>query len=172
MDALKSSASKKLIDSLEGLLSLYNILFDHLKRERELLIASDIENLVSSNATKEALLKKIALRNEIREQAAQSLAQQMGLKSTVPRLLELAEKSTDVELAAELKRYHQILNLTIERVTELNRENDVFTQSALRSLKRALVNVKDTLTGKKTYEKKGKMNEGPLQAGNFVSKEA
>jgi hypothetical protein len=32
--------------------------------------------------------------------------------------------------------------------------------------------VKETVSGKKTYERQGKMTTGPDKSGNFVSKEA
>ena len=86
-------------------------------------------------------------------------------------MLELAQKIGGTT-GDKLRNIHSTLDILIKRVSELNKANEQYAQSALQNLNGAMGNVKDTLSGKKTYEKKGKMSQGPEQAGNFVSKEA
>lgn len=171
MDADLASPFQKLTHSLDELVKLYRALFDIVRKEKELLIASDIENLNESNKTKEAVLLKVRTEDLVREKTAIELCKVVGADPRNPRLLEIAKKMKG-EQAENLRQYHSTLTLMIERVSELNKENEIYTKSALRVLGRAMNEVKETLSGKKTYEKKGKMNEGPMQAGNFVSKEA
>jgi len=60
----------------------------------------------------------------------------------------------------------------LSHVTEQNRENAIYVDSALQKLSGALNDVKETVSGKKNYERQGKMSTGPDKSGNFVSKEA
>jgi flagellar biosynthesis/type III secretory pathway chaperone len=171
MDAVLATPFQKLTSSLDELVKLYRALLEIVRQEKDLLISSDIERLNESNKTKEVLLAKIRAQDLVREKCAQELCLVVGSDPRNPRLLEIAKKMKGEE-AQKLHQLHATLSLMIERVSELNKDNEIYTVTALKTLNRALNEVKDTLGGKKTYEKKGKMHEGPHQAGNFVSKEA
>lgn len=173
MDASLVTSFEKLKTNLDELVKLYRGLLDLVRKEKDLLLTAQLEPLNESNRTKEALLAKIRAIDLIRERNARDLAQAVGADTRAPRLLEIAQKlqgQGPVE-SDRLRQLHSTLVLMIERVAELNRDNARFTESALHGLNMALGEVKNTLGGKKTYEKKGKMTEGPNKAGNFVSKE-
>lgn len=171
MDASLATANINLVGCLEELLKLYRVLLDLVIREKDLLIAADIDALNESNRTKEALLEKIRVQDLAREKYAKAMAFLLGLDGRSPRLLELAKKLKGVE-SEKLFQLHSTLTLMIQRVSEINKDNEIYTTSALRNLKKALGEIKETLGGKKTYEKKGKIQEGPTQSGNFMSREA
>ena len=64
------------------------------------------------------------------------------------------------------------LDILIKRITDINKENEEYASSALATVNGALGNIKDSLSGKKTYGGKGQVKQGPQVSGNFVSKEA
>lgn len=169
MDA--SPEYHNLVKQLDELVSLYQSLLDVVRTEKQLLITADIEKLNDSNKNKELLLNKIKTQDGLREKLAKELAIKVGLKPNAPRLLELAKKHSGAE-AERLRQLHGTLTVLIERVSEINLENENYTESALRSLNLALGDIKNTIGGKKMYARKGKMEEGPNKSGNFVSKEA
>ncbi len=160
-----------LVVQLNELTKYYSLLLELIKKEKDLLIEAKIDELAESNKTKEALLAKIRATDLEREKCAYELGLRLGLAGHFPRLLELAKKATLKE-AETLRTIHTTLTTLIERVTDLNQENQLYTESALKTLSIALGDIKNTLGGKKTYARKGKMEDGPNRAGNFVSKEA
>lgn len=171
MDAVSEQNFDKLKLCLQELLLLYRELFEVVRHETELLITVDIENLQESNRVKEALLLKIKNKDLEREKIAMAHARNLGIDQRDARLLEIAKK-VSADNAKILRDFHATLALTIENVTSLNRENEIYTRSALTGLAKAMSNIKDTLGGKKTYEKKGKISEGQGSGGHFVSREA
>lgn len=175
MDASQAGTYNKLTSSLDELVKLYRNLLDIVRKEKEYLIQSEIEAINASNKAKDAVLTKIRAADIVRERYARDLAQAIGSDAKNPRLLEIAQKMTGVGASPEadrLRQLHSILVLLIERVAEINKANAQYTENALKTLSLALGEVKSTLGGKKVYERKGKLNEGPNRAGNFVSKEA
>lgn len=171
MDASQEKAYQKLSTNLDDLIKNYRSLLDLVRKEKELLIAADIEKLIESNKNKEALLYRLKGLDAGRERYAHELAYLVNGDVQNPRLLELAQKIGGTA-GDKLRNIHSTLDILIKRVTELNKENEEYAQSALQNLNGAVGNIKDTLSGKKTYEKKGKMAYGPEKSGNFVSKEA
>lgn len=161
----------KLTANLESLISLYRSLFEVLNKERNFLLVADIENLNQNNFDKELLLQEIKHQNFEREKIVFEYAQELGLISENPRLLELAQK-VSVEKSQAIKKIHGQLEKLITTIVEFNKDNEVYAQSALKNVNGAINNIKDTLGGKKTYAKKGGYKTGPEQSGHFVSKEA
>jgi hypothetical protein len=94
------------------------------------------------------------------------------LKSDVdnPRLLVLAQKMGGHE-GDRLRSLHSALDIVIRRMTEINKENEEYAKSALKTLDGALQDIKGSLSGKKTYEKSGQYKSGSDTAGHFVRKE-
>lgn len=171
MDASQETTFQKLTETLDELVKLYRTLLDLVRKEKDFLIKADIENLNESNKTKEALLAKIRSTDLVRERYAKDQALSVGSDAVNPRLLEIAKKMQGPE-ADRLRQQHSALVLMIQRVAEINRDNEIYTRSALQALNLALGEVKNTLGGKKTYARKGQLQDGPNKAGNFVSKEA
>lgn len=161
----------KLVSNLEDFTKLYRTLLDLLRKEKEHLIASNLEALDESNKTKEALIYKLRAQDTARERYARELANLIGADVKSPRLLELAQRLAG-PAGDRLRAIHATLEILIRRVGEINKENETYTQSALSVLNGAMGEVKDTLAPKKTYGNQGKMAHGPEKAGNFVSKEA
>jgi flagellar biosynthesis/type III secretory pathway chaperone len=171
MEATQEKSYTKLVHNLEELVKHYRSLLDLIRKEKELLIAADIEKLNESNLTKETMLYKIRSLDTARERYAKEVALAVGAAAEQPRLLEIARRCTSQE-GDKLRAIHSTLEMLLGRISSLNKENETYAQSALRTLNGALNEVKDTLSGKKTYGQKGKMATGPERAGNFVSKEA
>ena len=164
-------AYQNLVSNLEELTKIYRHLLEVVRKEKDLLIQVDLKALEESNKSKEAFLNKLRLLEIAREKSARELAQLIGADVQNPRLLNIATKLQGVN-ADRLRSIHATLDLLLTRVTELNRENATYADSALQKLSGALNEVKETVSGKKTYERQGKMTTGPDKAGNFVSKEA
>lgn len=171
MDASQEKSYGKLIHSLEDLTKLYRSLLDLVRKEKDLLVAADIPKLEESNLAKESMLYKIRTIDGARERYAKEFAALLGGDTAQPRLLELARLTQGTE-GDRLRSMHATLDLLVKRTSDLNRENEIYAQGALNTLNGAMNDIRDTLAGKKTYARQGKMATGPDQAGNFVSKEA
>lgn len=171
MDASQEKSYNKLLNSLEDLTKLYRALLDNVRKEKDLLIAADIAKLQENVQAKESTLYKIRTIDGARERYAKELAGLIGGDVTQPRLLELARLIAGPQ-GDRLRSIHATLDLLVKRTAELNRENEIFAQSALTTLNGAMDDIKNTLAGKKTYGRQGTMTTGPDQAANFVSKEA
>ncbi|WII70675.1 flagellar protein FlgN [Bdellovibrio sp. 22V] len=172
MDATVERAFHKLEANLEELTKIYRSLLDIVRKEKEILLKADRDALDESNKLKEELLFKLRAQDSLRSRYAMELATLVGADVENPRLLELAQKLAGSPAADRLRTQHAALDMLIKRITEINKENEEYTKSALGTLNGALNDIKDTLSGKKTYGGKGQYKQGPQVSGNFVSKEA
>lgn len=168
---MKQIAFDKLVKNLEEITKQYRLLLDSVRTEKELLVKTDLEKLNQNNLVKEQLLFKIKNLDEARVVAASELALQVGANATEPRLLELAQKMGGAE-GDRLRSIHSALELISKRLVELNRENESYAAAALNTVNSAMENIKDSLMGKKTYQKKGSYQQGYDKSGHLVSKEA
>lgn len=171
MDPVIERSYQKLQGNLEDLVKLYRSLLDVVRKEKEIYIKADLNELHEINQSKEAVLMKIKMVDTLRVKHAHELATAVGADTENPRLLDIA-KYMKGETADRLRGLHSALDILLKRLTEINKENEEYAQKALKTLNGAMNNIKDTLSGKKTYEKKGQMKIGPDHAGNFVRKEA
>ncbi|MBV2168856.1 MAG: flagellar protein FlgN [Bdellovibrio sp.] len=172
MDATVERAFQKLEANLEELTKIYRSLLDIVRKEKDILLKADRDALDESNKLKEELLFKLRAQDALRSRYAMDLATLVGGDVENPRLLELAQKLAGTPAADRLRTQHAALDMLIRRITEINKENEEYTKSALHTLNGALDDIKDTLSGKKTYGGKGQYKTGPQVSGNFVSKEA
>ncbi len=172
MDASQEKSYNKLVQNLEELTKLYRQLLDVVRKEKEYLVAADIENLDLINGEKEQLLAKIRSQDAARDRYAKEFANQIGGDAQNPRLIDFAKILTGTDAEKRLRTLHSMLEMVVGRVTTLNKENETYAKSALSFLHGAMANVKDTLGGKKTYARKGQMEYGPHKAGNFIKREA
>lgn len=172
MDSTVERAFQKLEANLEELTKIYRSLLDIVRKEKDLLVKADLPALEESNKLKEDLLFKLRAQDALRSRYAMDLAGMVGADVENPRLLELAQKLAGTPAADRLRTQHSALDVLIKRITDINKENEEYAKSALGTLNGALNDVKDSLTGKKTYGGKGQYKTGPQVAGNFVSKEA
>lgn len=172
MDVTVERAFQKLESNLEELTKIYRSLLDIVRKEKEILLKADRDALDESNKLKEDLLFRLRGQDALRSRYATELATMIGADAENPRLLELAQKLAGTPAADRLRTQHAALDILIKRITDINKDNEEYTKSALGTLSGALNEIKDTLSGKKTYGGKGQYKTGPQVAGNFVSKEA
>ena len=147
------TAYNLLIQNLQELILGYRDLYELVLEEFEILIGADREKLAQNNIKKENIILHFSA-NHSRE---------------ITRLLQIADLIGGSE-AALLRDAHSTLDTLVRRIAEKNKSNAEYAESALKTLNGALGNVKETLSGKKTYERKGGYKQGPDISGNFVSK--
>ncbi len=169
---MKQRLFEKLVNNLEDLTKLYRTLLDAVRKEKELLIKTDIEKLNENNLLKEQTLFKIRSLDGLRLNYATELAQVVGADHKEPRLIDIAQKIGGTE-SDRLRSIHSTLELISKRLIEINKENALYAESALKNVGAAMQNIKDTFMGnQKTYQKKGTYQQGYDKAGHLVSKEA
>lgn len=168
---MKQKCYEKLSQNLDQIVKQYRLLLDCLRKEKELLISNDIENLNLSNVLKENILSDLKSLDSLRMLHARELAQAIGLQSDEPRLLELAQKMLGAE-GDRLRLMHSALELLMKNITDCNKDNAQYAESALNTVSSAMENIKETLRGQKTYQKKGNYQQGYDKSGHLVSREA
>lgn len=171
MDAAQAQIIQNLVTNLEELTTLYRQLLEVVRKERDLLIAADLQGLDENNSLKDSLIMKVRLADQLRLKRAEEAAAGVGADPRNPRLLEIARRLGGPE-ADRLRVLHGTLDTLLRRIADLNKDNEEYANSALKTLRGAMDEIKGTLSGKKTYERKGNYKLGPETTGNFVSKEA
>jgi flagellar biosynthesis/type III secretory pathway chaperone len=164
-----TAAYKNLEDVLEDEIKVYRALLDLVRREKEVLIAANLDELNENNRAKEAMILKIRGLERLREKNARDLAIAVGAASENPRLLDIASKMTDPH-NTKLRGIHSTLDLLIRRIREINAGNEELIQSSLKAVNGALGAIRDTLQPSKTYAPSGEVKKNEV-AGHFVSKE-
>ncbi len=159
-----------LVSTLEEQIKVYRHLLDVVRKEKEILISANLDDLNENNKSKEAMLLKIRSLESQRLTNAADLGRALGMPAEHPRLLELA-KHLDDQTADKFRNIHSVLELLLRRVQEFNRGNEVLVQSALTNITGAMNAIKGTLDDKPTYKKKGEV-EGHTASGQLVSREA
>ena len=161
----------KLVINLDDLVKQYRLLLDCVRKEKDLLILTDIEKINENTALKEQIIFKIKSLDGLRINYANEMAVLLGADIQNVRLLELAQKIGGSQ-GDKLRLFHSTLEMIIKRLSELNSENAKYAESALKSVDSAMNGFKETLMGQKTYQNKGKYQQGPDKSGHLVSKEA
>ncbi len=161
----------KLENNLEDMTKFYRQMLDLLRKEKEFFINAEIEKIEESNKQKEYILVRLKSLDALRAKYASDLAAQLALDPAQPRLLEIARKIGGPR-ADKLRSVHATLEILIKKIPELNKENEQYVQSALAHIKGAMNNVKETLSGPKTYKREGLKDKGAEQSGNLISREA
>lgn len=164
-------AYQKLLVNLEEMTKVYRQLLEIVRKEKEFLLAADMTSLDENNGAKAQLLNKTRALDSLRVRYAQELAGLVGADTSVPRLLEIAQKLGG-EPAEKLRGLHSVLEMVINRIVALNKENEEFAKSALRAVNGAFGEIKESLGGKGVYERKGTYKSGPETSGHFVKREA
>jgi hypothetical protein len=162
---------KTLETSLEDLVKVYRLILNIVRKEKEILIAANLDELAVNNRTKEAALMKVKEIEDVRRVSALELAHSEGLDPDSTRLLDFA-RHFDGAIGDRLRKMHSVLDLLMKRVREHNQYNEVLVGSALNNLTGAMDNLRDNLGSGKTYKKSGAVAKGPAEAGSFVRKEA
>lgn len=162
---------KQLIETMDDQVRVYRGLLDVVRKEKDILITANLDELNENNRTKEAMLLKVRALETIRVRLAADLSAGLGLDPNEPRLLDMALKIDGVE-GDRLRNLHSVLELLLKRVQEHNKQNEVLVKSALENITGAMSAIRDTLQDKPTYQRKGNVSSQPTSAGQLVSKEA
>lgn len=161
---------EKLVTVLEEQIRVYRHLLDIVRKEKDILVSANLDDLNENNRSKEAMLIKIRALEVERQRFAMDLFQSLNLKGEHPRLLEMA-RYLDNETADKLRNIHSVLELLLKRVQEFNKQNEALVQAALTNITGAMKTIKGELSDKSTYQKKGEV-EGVTSSGQLVSREA
>ena len=159
-----------LLSCLDGLVKIYRSLLEVVRREKEILVESRLDELNENNKTKDTLLVRIRSLENSRSKLARDLAVLTSSDVDQPRLLELAA-NLPKEQGDRLRNMHSVLELLVRRVSEVNKANEELVQSALRSITGAMEAIKDGLAPAATYGQKGSLS-GKTEGGALVSREA
>lgn len=171
METAKDRLYVKLVSNLEDLVKIYRTLLDLVRREKDYLLQADLENIQEINVAKESLIfKSKALENQ-RIRFARELAEVVGADADSPRLLDLASHFSG-EQGDRLRNIHSALDLLVRRLTEINKENQEYAESALGVLNGAMESLREKVQGRSTYQRKGKIEKSGNKAASLVSKEA
>jgi len=160
-----------LIQNLEEQVKVYRHLLEVVRKEKDILISANLDDLNENNRTKEAMLLKIRALEIERIKLASGVCESIGLTQEEPRLLEIA-RLVDGEPADRLRSIHSVLELLLRRVQEYNQQNETLVQAALANVTGAMNSIRGTLQEKSTYQRKGEVASQPTAAGQLVSKEA
>lgn len=161
----------ELIDCLEGLVKVYRALLDVVRREKEILVASKLDELNENNKSKDAMLVRIRSLENQRMKCARDLAQAVGADVEQPRLLDIANHCK-AEWADRLRNMHSVLDLLVRRVAEVNKRNEELVQAALNNITGAMDAIRDGLKPKPVYGPKGSIAAQQTDSPQLVSKEA
>lgn len=160
----------QLVATLEEQIKVYRHLLEVVRKEKEILISANLDELNENNKAKEAMLIKIRQLETLRIKQANDTCVELNLSQEQARLTEIA-RHVDEETGKRLHSIHSVLELLLRRVQEYNKQNEVLVQSALSNVTGAMNAIKGTLQEKPTYQKKGEV-EGLSSAGQLVSREA
>lgn len=158
-----------LLSTLEEQIKVYRHLLEVVRKEKDILMSANLDELNENNRAKEAMLIKIRALEVERARFAAEVHKSLGLTGEEPRLLEIA-RHLDTARADQLRNIHSVLDLLLRRVQEYNRQNETLVQSALTNITGAMNAIKGSLGEKATYQKKGEI-EGHAAAGQLVSRE-
>jgi len=160
-----------LLSCLDDLVKIYRSLLDVVRREKEILVESRLDELNENNKSKDTLLVRIRSLENSRTKLARDLAVLTSSDVDQPRLLELAA-NLPKDQGDRLRNMHSVLELLIRRVSEVNKTNEELVQSALRSITGAMEAIKDGLApAAKTYGQTGSIS-AKTEGGALVSREA
>ncbi len=173
---LGQKKKKQLLDTLmqthDEIVKYYRALLEVVRKEKEILIAADLDQLNDNNKVKEDLILKIKSLDSFRIKYSSDLAEHLGLQTEGnPRLQQLAEYF-DGKDAEKMMNVKSVLEVIIKRVSELNKFNEELVKSALENITGAMDNIKNTLSEKPTYKKKGVCKTQATRSGRLVSREA
>ena len=160
----------KLLDNLDGMVKIYRGLLEVVRKEKEILIEAQLDQLNENNRVKEALLLKSRTQELARIALVDDLRRMEMIRKDEVRLLDLAVHFGGSE-GDKLRNMHSVLTLLIKRVQGLNKQNEGLVNSALQSVTGAMNNIKQTLSDKGTYANKGAMKDSSTQP-QLVSREA
>ncbi len=167
----KQEFYNRLVLTLDELVKHYRSLLVVVRKEKEILISADLDLLNDNNKTKEELILKIKALDSQRVRQAGDLASVLGLTTEDVKLKDLAYYFDGKE-GEKLRSIKTVLELLIKRVSDLNQFNEELVKSALSSITGAMKSIKETLSEKTTYKKKGSSSSPTTtRSGQLVRRE-
>ncbi len=167
----KNELYTNLVETLDQSVKVYRNLLDLIRKEKDILIGADMAELDESNRAKEAMLVKLKLLEQARMKVARDLAREVDCNVDNPRLLEIASHF-EGEPGDRLRNLHSVLDLMLKRVSDLNKENEILVQSALKTANGAMDQIRDSFQEKTTYQRKGALSPNAVtSSGQLVRKE-
>ena len=170
MNAESSKLIQKLDKNLDEIIKVYRHLLNVVRKERDILISADLDELNINNRSKEAMLIKARSLEETRISIVSEIAEAEGLDASV-RLRDLALHFGG-EVGDRFQKLHSVLNLLLKRVREHNQHNEQLVSSALDSVTGGIQNIRESVSEQRNYKQGGKLSEANPGAGRLVSKEA
>ena len=158
-----------LVDCLENLVKVYRSLLDVVRREKEILVASRLDELTENNKSKDAMLIRIRSLENQRTKCATDLARHVGADHEQPRLLDIANHC-DPRWSDRLRNMHSVLDLLVKRVAEVNKQNEELVQTALNTITGAMEAIRDGLKPKPVYGRQGVVTNN-VDVAQMVRKE-
>lgn len=155
---------------LEDLVRVYRHLLQVVRKEKQILVAVNLDDLNENNKSKEAMLVKIQDIELARQEVANQLAKKLNIAGPFPKLKDFAQALGSAE-SERLLSYQSVLELLFKRVQEINKENEVLVNAALKNINGAMTEIKGTLADKPTYKNQGQLNEGVGLPGQLVRKQ-
>ncbi len=165
------TAVEKLILCLQETKTIHQELIELLATEKEIYIRAQVQELEKLNHDKELYLQKIKLAEQLRFKIMEEVSTELSLIKVPQNISELLTRLPE-EQKQKVWNLKIELESLIQTLSDTNKDNSIYANSALKTLNGAMDQVKESISGKKTYKKKGNFKEGPDQAGNFMSKEA
>jgi flagellar biosynthesis/type III secretory pathway chaperone len=160
-----------LVDCLDSLVKVYRSLLDVVRREKEILVGSKLDELSENNKTKDAMLVRIRSLENQRTKCARDFAMTVGADVEHPRLLDISNHCPP-EQSSKLRNMHAVLELLIRRVAEVNKSSEELVQAALQNITGAMDAIRDGLKPKAVYCKQGGIAPNSAAGGQLVSREA
>lgn len=170
MSANSAEQLLSLEKNLDAIVKVYRHLLNVVRREKDILISANLDDLNENNRTKEVTLLKARELEEQRLKIAKELATSEGLDPDNTRLLDLALHYGG-EKGDQLRQMHSVLGLLLKRVRQYNEQNEILVNSALNNITGGIQSIKDSIGNKKNYKKGGKLQDSPAEAGQLVSRE-
>jgi len=166
---MKNDLFKDLVQHLGDLVRVYRHLLETTRREKQLLLKADLEALTECTKSKEKMLEKINELDKKWSSTAVQLSLLFGKGAEVPRLIDIATQFDGAQ-RDKLMQLRSVLNLLVQRISGVNKDNEGLTHSALAHISGAMQAIKQTLNKNSNYEKKGKRSETPETSGRLMSK--
>lgn len=159
-----------LLENLENLVKVYRSLLDVVRREKDILIASKLDELNENNKSKDTMLIRIRSLENQRIKCATDLAKHVGADHESPRLLDIANHC-DPKWSDRLRNMHSVLDLLIKRVADVNKQNEELVQAALSNITGAMEAIRDGLKPKPGYGRQGAVANTSVDGGQLVRRE-
>lgn len=158
------------VDCLESLVKVYRTLLEVVRREKEILVASKLDELNENNKSKDAMLIRIRSLENQRMKYSSDLAKAVGADIEAPRLLDIANHC-DSKWQDRLRNFHSVLDLLVRRVADVNKQNEELVQSALNNITGAMESIREGLKPKPTYGPKGSLSANKTDTPSLLSKD-